>query len=179
MALPATALSMPILGEIGIGGSLSPTCSGMESADCTMDLADGVTFVNSGGGNQFLVTFSDGHFAAEGVGFGDRGTIHDFMFSPAPTPLDPLWEIGDFRFRLDTLVILQQTESFLELMGSGLVMHPGYEDSPGRWTLSTDSADEDLTFSWSSTTVASEPGILVLMGMGLIGLFGSRRLVHA
>lgn len=179
LAMPVASMAAPIDGELGIGGQLNPTCSGGE-VPCTMDLADGVTFAASGGGNEFLVSFATGDFAAAGLMFGDIGTINDFMFDPlTPSPVDPLWSIGGFSFVLESLVIVDQDLHFLELSGSGTVKGAGFDDTLGRWTLSADDAGMGLNFSWSSTTVAPEPGILVLLGMGLIGVFGARRLARS
>ena len=182
LALPVAGFAAPIDGELGISGSLAPTCSvDPTPAPCTMDIADGLTFAGSGTGNQFLVTFATGDFATSGLGFGDIGSIVDFMFDPlSPSPVDPLWMISsggiDWEFALETVNIVAQTANFIDLRGTGTLSGTGFDDTLGIWTLSTDSANQDLTFSWSSTTLAPEPGILLLLGMGLIGVFGARRL---
>ncbi len=182
LALPVAGFAAPINGELGISGSLAPTCSVDPSPDpCTMDIADGLTFAGSGAGNQFLVTFATGDFATDGLGFGDIGSIVDFMFDPLnPSPVDPLWTISgnavNWAFSLETVNIVAQTANFIDLRGTGTLSGTGFDDTMGMWTLSTDSANNDLTFSWSSTTVAPEPGILLLLGVGLIGVFGARRL---
>ena len=56
LLLPATSFAVAIDGELGIAGTLSPTCSVDPSPDpCTMGIADGLTFADSGLGNEFLV----------------------------------------------------------------------------------------------------------------------------
>lgn len=180
-ALPAASFAVAIDGELGIAGTLSPTCSVDPSPDpCTMDIADGLTFADSGAGNEFLVTFATGEFALDGLGFGDIGSIVDFQFNPlSPSPVDPLWTISgdavDWAFALETVIILEQNANFINLRGTGTLSGTGYEDTLGIWTLSTDSANQDLTFSWSSTTLAAEPGIALLFGLGLVGVFFARR----
>lgn len=185
LALPAISSAGYIEGEIGIGGTLQPTCAGMTDATCTMSAADGVTFASSGesspgalDGNLFLVDFATEDFADDpAIFFGAMGTINDFAFR-APTgpstPVNPLWSIGDFSFRLETIRISRQIAGFLDLMGSGFLMHPDFRDTSGNWTFSSDSA-RGSRFSWSSTAAVPEPGVLMLLSMGLIGLFCARR----
>ena len=179
-ALPAASVAVAIEGELGIAGTLSPTCSVDPTPDpCTMGIADGLTFADSGNGNEFLVTFATGEFALDGLLFGDTGSIVDFQFDPLPGTVDPLWTISsdsvDWAFSLETVRIIAQNDNFINLRGTGTLSGTGYEDTMGVWTLSTDSANQDLTFSWSSTTIASEPGIALLFGLGLIGVIAGRR----
>lgn len=182
LTLPMSAFAVGISGELGIAGALAPTCNPDPApADCTMDIANGLTFAPTM--NQFSVTFATGDFAADGLGFLDVGDINDFQFNPlSPSPVDPLWTImGDaltWSFALESVNIIFQSAEDLVLEGTGTLSGTGYDDTMGFWSLSTDSANNDMTFSWSSTTVAAvpEPGILVLLGMGLIGVFGLRRL---
>ena len=179
LALPTLGMAVPIEGEIGISGVLVPTCSGGQSP-CDFDDADGLDFGNNGAGaGAFLVTLASGDFAADGLGFGDIGSINDFMYDPlSPAPVDPLWTVmGDttlFSFTLETVTINQALGNFLDLSGTGTLSAAGFDDTMGNWTLSTDSASGAL-FSWSSTTATPEPGALVLFGLGLFGLLGLRR----
>ena len=176
LLLPFAANAVPISGDIGLSGALLPTCGGI-SAGCDMDVADGLDFDN----DQALVTFATGDFALAGLGFGSIAAINDFEFDPF-AGIDPLWTAGGFSFALTDLNILMQTSSFLEMRGTGMISGGGLDDTLGNWSFSADLASGATTFSWSSTAApvpAPEPGILVLVGMGLIGGFGARRLTRS
>lgn len=184
LAMPLSVMAMPIEGEIGMSGNLLPHCSGGEDP-CDFDDADGLDFGSNGFGTDasFLVTFATGDFDADGIGFGDIGTISDFFFDPlAPSPVDPLWTItGDnetWEFALESVNINLAAGNFVDLSGSGTlscggIAVCGFDDTLGNWTLSADAAGS--TFSWSSTTVAPEPGVLLIFGAGLFGLVAARR----
>ena len=171
LLLPFAASAAPITGDIGMGGALLPSCGGVSGGGCTMDIADGLDFTP----NSALISFATGDFATAGIVFGDLATINDFGFDPFAT-VNPLWTIAGFSFALESLTIVDQTSTVLELRGSGTISADGFDDTLGFWSLSTDAASPNITFSWSSTTVAPEPGILILMGMGLIGGLAARRL---
>ena len=179
LALPLSVMAVPIDGEIGMSGNLLPNCSGGEDP-CDFDDADGLDFGSNGFGTDaaFLVTFATGDFAADGIGFGDTGTITDFQFDPlSPVPVDPLWTItgggNTWEFALETVNINLAAGNFVDLSGTGTLSAAGFDDTNGTWTLSADAAGS--TFSWSSTTVAPEPGILLVFGAGLFGLIAARR----
>ncbi|MDH3647380.1 MAG: PEP-CTERM sorting domain-containing protein [Gammaproteobacteria bacterium] len=175
LLLPLAANAAPIQGSIAIGGSLIPICA--QPLNCTMDIATGIDFLNDDRG---LVNGASGDFALFGVSFGDIVAMNDFQFSPIEFN-NPLWSVGGFSFAMETLNIHEQTATVLELRGRGLISFDGDSLDPtiGRWSFSTDAANTDINFSWSSTAAAPEPGILILMGMGLIGGIGARRLARA
>ncbi len=174
LLLPFAASAAPIDGEIIIGGSLLPTCSGGDDP-CTMDIADGLDFFTDAGDNTAIVAGTSGDFAGL---FGAIVTMSDFVFDPFAT-VDPLWTVGDFSFALESLNIIGQTATTLDLRGTGTITGAGFDDTFGVWTLSADAASPTITFAWSSTTLAPEPGILVLFGIGLIGVLGARRLARS
>ena len=176
LLLPFIASAVPISGNIAMVGELSPTCPG---DPCGLGTADGLIFTTPG-----LVVGADGDFAAAGIGFLTPVDMTDFSFDPFAA-VDPLWAIFDgpdelFSFALESINVSQGV-GFLELSGTGTVSGLGFDDTSGLWTLSSQGTDGNLEFSWSSTTVATapEPGILMLMGLGLIGGLGARRLTRA
>lgn len=187
LLVPFTAGAVPIVGEIGIAGSLNPVCdNNPENGDtCHMDNATGLDF----SGDQALVTFATEDFASiGGLSFGSVVSMTDFTFNPF-TGVDPLWTAGGFSFAMDSLVVMAQTNTVLELRGTGLISYsdfsrggPALDPTAGSWSFSADIATGATQFAWSSTTAptpAPEPGILVLMGLGLIGGLGARRLTRS
>ncbi len=183
LATPLASMAVPIVGEIGMTGVVAPTCT---SAASPCDYgpgpgdADGLDFGNNGAADGiFAVTFATGDFGADGLIFGDTGTISDFQYDPlSPVPVDPLWTIaGDttlFSFALHTLSIDLETPGFLNLSGTGIISAAGFDDTMGNWTFSSDGTPGNTQFAWSSTTVASEPTVLLLLGIGLLGLAALR-----
>lgn len=185
LAMPLASMAVPIEGEIGFTGVVSPTCSSGASP-CNYgpgaNDADGLDFGNNGAADGPMgVTFATGDFAADGLGFADVGFISDFEYDPLnPVPVDPLWTIaGDttlFSFALQTIAINLETPGFINLSGTGIISAAGFDDTDGNWTFSSDGTAGGTQFAWSSTTVAvSEPGVLLLLGIALLGLAARRR----
>ncbi|NND59356.1 MAG: hypothetical protein HKN49_03735 [Gammaproteobacteria bacterium] len=142
-----------------------------------MGTADGLDFGNNGAADgPFLVTFATGTFAANGITFGDVGSIADFIFNPATLPVDPLWTLSGFTFALTTLNIDSQQNNLLTLSGTGTISGNGFDVTMGDWSFSADSSNPDGgLFAWSSTTVANEPAILWLLGFGMLLVVAARR----
>ena len=192
-ALFATCLhayALPsITGEMGMFGNFytvdsnwNPTSTGS---------ATGVNFQP----NLFGVAgTTTGSFA--GIEVAGPGTIKDFQFDPGlgvndgsdgVTPVQSIqafWSIGDFSFELTSVTrgFTNDPAAFLVLQGTGIISASGYLDTYGTWEFSgnTTTSQGDGSFSWSagSASIAiPEPGMLALIGAGLIGLvgFGKKR----
>lgn len=112
-------------------------------------------------------------------------TITPFQFKPAlnPAPVNPLWQFTfggvNYSFVMTSISVLSDSASLLQLEGSGILMIDGFADTDGIWAFSAQSAggDDAARFSFSSDTApVSEPGMLALLGLGILGLaFGTRR----
>lgn len=183
MAMPVTAMAVPIVGEIGLGGNLQAYCSGGDPI-CDFSNADGIDYGNNGFGTSasMVATFANGDFAADGIGIGSFGTINDFLFNPlTPSPVNPLWTItgnaSTWAFSLESVTIVMTTDNFINLTGTGILSGTGFDDTMGTWSFSADEVGSE--FSWSSTNAPtiSEPGALVLFGIGLLGM-ASRRILR-
>ena len=130
---------------------------------------------------------SSGDFATAGfTTVGAVAIFEDFFFNPASTPVIPLWTATTdpldalsgltASFDLLSLTVIGQTANELDIVGNGVLHLAGFDDTPGAWTLSGDIVNNSLTFGFSSTNVAiPEPGMLALLGLGLVG-FGIGRL---
>ena len=188
-ALPAYALPT-INGSFGITGNFrwvdanggAATLSGGAVA---VDFNDDAT-ANSG---IFIVLNSAGDFASL-TPFVTLGTINDVRYVgsggiyPSP-PLSPFLTVGGFTFTLNSFEAPDITDTpSLSLTGHGFFSHAGFLDTVGTFTFSGQCAAQpgvDCTaFTFSASNVAlgtervPEPGTVLLLGLGLIGVGGMR-----
>ena len=94
-----------------------------------------------------------------------------------------LWEIGGFSFNLDQITMVCEYSSngyqFLFLAGEGVLCGNGFDATAGAWAFSADGVWGQFAFSNNSVpyTPVSEPGVAFLLGIGLIGLGLSRKVL--
>ncbi len=167
------ANSLPITGELGIGGNFIPV--DIDWNPTTTAAATGVMFDPE----QFIVNSATGDF----TGVSTVGNIQSFQFDTFSGPIPGFWSIDDFSFELTSVSreFTNNPDTFLALNGTGTISSTGFDDTVGTWSLTGDTTNGD-TFSWSSGTTtagatvsAPAPGIAALLGIGLVGL-GIRRL---
>lgn len=184
LAAPQVAQAIGINGSFSMAEGMIPVNAA--GASTTLLAATGIDFFPAGGGIGNFTVFgvSTGDYSA--LISGDAGIIKDFMFNAAPiagfpaAPIATFWTIikGGITYTLDltTVVINTQNATTLALNGTGLAHITGFDNTPGVWNFSAQTAGGS-TFSWSASTGAStvpEPAtmFLVLTGLGLIA-FGS------
>ncbi len=107
--------------------------------------------------------------------------IEDFDFDPLGElgggnegPIEDFWTIGDFDFDLETISISTQEDLSLVLEGTGTMSGVGYDDTPGNFIFTGQTAGGgtySASFSSASNpTGVAEPATLGLVGFGLVGL---------
>jgi hypothetical protein len=179
----ASAVSaIPITGEIGMGGNFIAVDSNWDAT--SIDLATGIDFDP----NLFIVNSATGSFS----GVSAIGTIQDFQFGAgtgselgvndgsdgitAVSSITDFWAIDSFSFELTSVVKLStSSDTFLDLDGTGIITGAGYEATIGTWSFTGDNIGGTFTWSAGSTQAVPEPGILALMGIGLVGFAVRRR----
>jgi hypothetical protein len=121
-----------------------------------------------------------GSFAS--VALGTAVTMSTFGWSPATTPVTPLWSFTSggslYSFDLLSVAVATQNSTFLNLTGTGTLKKgaPGALDpTTGVWSLSLSNpsgSDTTLSFTFQESTTAVPEGgsALSLLGISLVSL---------
>lgn len=199
VGLLAGALALPGKAEAAfITGTLNFTANSFVVNSSGTDVAKndptavGIDFTSDanpspGTAGAFLVTSASGSFASAGITgtilspcctLGTVGAINDFSFAGTGNASFPLPPISGFQvivspsfsFDLQSVTVTQQDGSFLSILGFGTLNLAGFQSTPGTFFYSTQGTGVGVFSSSETDQAVPEPGSMVLLGSGLIGL---------
>lgn len=153
-----SAEATQISGAISFSGTAVPDNFNMNNATLFNSFSDAV--VSSTGGT--------GDYAA--VPADTPVTFAPFTFRPVFSPVTPLWTFDfggvTYSFDADGLSTISSTSATLSLVGPGTAYIDGFDDTPGTWSFTANSAGSTASFSSSASTIP-EPASMLLLGSGL------------
>ena len=158
-------------GSVSMAGGFTPKGGNADLSD-----AKGIHFLPAGPGNV-MVTSPGGTGSFASLTTGTVGSIHDFNFTPF-TPVGNFLTIGAFSFDLNSITVVTQNATFLDLHGTATVSEAGFADTTATFDFSGQGGGAPATFSWSATASASdvpEPMTVGILGIGLAGFGVLRR----
>ncbi len=154
------------------------------SGDYAVDSGNVLTATEFTSFSNVVVQSGSGTWAS--VAPNTEATFTAFIFSPAPVAnVDALWSFAfdgvtySFEALGSTInsfaTSYNENLSSLTVYGLGTIeASAGFDDTPGSFLITANQSISTFSFSASSATVP-EPLTLILLGSGLLGLFGLRR----
>ena len=191
LALPGKAEAAFITGTLNFGVNSFVVNSSGTSVAKNDPTATGIDFTSNsspsaGSPGTFVVTAATGSFLSAGITplvvspccSGTTGTINDFSFAGtgnASFPLPPiagfqLISSPSFSFNLSSVTVTEQDANFLSILGTGTLNLAGFQPTPGLFFYSTQGNGVGVFSSSETDQAVPEPGSMVLLGTGLIGL---------
>ena len=136
---PHEAQAAQINGTIDFAGSVMFDSSHLDNATQIMLWRD--VFGNLGFSNV-AATMGDFSF----IPLGTQATMATpWIFTPS-TNTPGLWEVGGFTFNLLSATVTDQTATFLNIEGTGIITAAGFEDTAARWAFTVQNAGGNHDF---------------------------------
>ena len=159
--------------SFGIGGAFSlPTGTHLGNTNSI--------FIGNGG--AIVVTQGDIGDLSSLIHFNDTGTLRDIPSLSAFTPISGYLTLGSgVSLDLNAITVnaaTGPTPGFLNISGDGVLHAPGFDATEAdiTWTGTT---SDNLSFVLALHTSVPEPISVALLGLGLLGVFFSRRIIAA
>ena len=170
------AQAQSINGNITFDGSA--TVLDAAGVKLSSDLTTAAALDFNTGNNYQEVTFGTDDFAPY-VSMWDNVTFQNFTFSPAlnPSPVDPLWTVDGFSFKLTSIAIDTRNAGLLSLIGTGILAGNGYDATDSVFNFISQNGDGstwELSFSPSPVSTPV-PAAIFFVTPVLAGLFGCSR----
>jgi hypothetical protein len=165
--------AVPITGTLAMGGAVT-----LDNANLGL-ATEATAFPFS------VVTSGTDSFG--GTAFSFVSWTTPFSWNPPNTPISDLWKFTSggrtYSFELDSVSILSQSSSFLNLSGMGVLAITGsgpvYDDTPGNFTFAITSSgpNSTMTLGFAASNSAVPDGGLTLsfLGLAMVGIEGLRR----
>jgi len=162
LALSGVASALPITGTLEFDGGFTTDTGSAKTATV-------FTFLN-----PIDVTAATSTFAPL-----DGGTVWYNALNINAIPASPLWTATvagvSYSYDLTSITLDEWAFNTFRLIKGYGVFTVGTETQSGSWVFSSQGAGSGGTFSFSASQVP-EPGVALLLGMGLIGFGVSRKL---
>ena len=177
-AITTNVFALPLIsGTMDMSGSFyAIDATDAQTSDANSAIAIDFDFF---GMDKFRITSADGDFTGLETVSGDvstLGDIKDFQFDPLPASISDFWVVDIFSFELTDVVRTNNSSSFIDLIGTGVITAAGFDNTDATWSFSGDTSGGGV-FSWSASSEnvsndvsVPEPGALTLLSIGLIGL---------
>lgn len=168
---PAADAATINFASFGIGGAFAlPAGTHLGNTDSI--------FIGNGG--AIVVTQGDIGDLSGIINFGDSGTLADIPSLSSFTPISGYLSL-DSGVSLDLNSITINSRSgpapgFLNISGDGTLHAPGFDPTEAKVTW-TGTTSDNQSFTLALHTSVPEPLSVALLGLGLLGVFFSRRVV--
>ena len=171
--MASTSHALPLItGDISFGGAVVLRLgSGGPVSDVAnstwIDFSSTSVFVTAVGGNYVGL-----------VAPGATAAFTDYLFSPGTPAISPLWVTGvaSLTGATQTTIIRDLTGlGVLTLKGTGTLNLPGFDPTPGLWTITVSQGTGTFGFGSSAASIPDGGSTVILLGSAILGLLGISR----